>query len=400
MEHEVYVPLSLGAVRGAFADPGLVARCVPGLQPEPGGDPAAPTGRLRLRIGSSTITYRGSAVLAPEGDGLRVEARGEEARGSGSARVALRVVARPVPDGAGTTLAFSGSAEGTGRLGDAFTPEQRATAARRLFDRFAETLTEELARVAEPPPVAGGIGEPGDNERVIPGIPAAPEPEAAAAAAAGQESQDPAGEEAPSRRGPRPAAHGAEEPAGEAVAEEDLSREGLAGDELAPEDLVAGDLAEDLAGDVAGDLAGDLAGEFPGEGLPGEEAGGEPGAGGGAFAGGEGEFPGEFLADELAGELAEEAAEEGLVAEGLEVEELATAGADDPEPEADFARRTMIGRSAEEVDHAPPRGRYAPEPAPGRSPGSPAALRWAAPAAALALASAVVLGRVLRRRRS
>ncbi|MDQ1028174.1 carbon monoxide dehydrogenase subunit G [Streptomyces umbrinus] len=66
--------------------------------------------------------------------------------------------------------------------------------------------------------------------------------------------------------------------------------------------------------------------------------------------------------------------------------------------EAAHARRTMIGRSAEEVDHAPPRGRYAPVPAP-EATGPSAALRWAAPAAALLLASAVVLGRALRKRR-
>jgi hypothetical protein len=58
----------------------------------------------------------------------------------------------------------------------------------------------------------------------------------------------------------------------------------------------------------------------------------------------------------------------------------------------------MIGRSAEEVDHAPPRGRYAPVPAP-ESGSAAATLRWAAPAAAALVASAVVVGRVLRRRR-
>ncbi|GAA2317223.1 SRPBCC domain-containing protein [Streptomyces kunmingensis] len=68
-----------------------------------------------------------------------------------------------------------------------------------------------------------------------------------------------------------------------------------------------------------------------------------------------------------------------------------------PEPAAAHARRTMIGRSAEEVDHAPPRGRYAPVPAPEGVTAS-ATLRWAAPAAALALASAIVVGRALRRR--
>ncbi|GGY20465.1 SRPBCC domain-containing protein [Streptomyces djakartensis] len=71
---------------------------------------------------------------------------------------------------------------------------------------------------------------------------------------------------------------------------------------------------------------------------------------------------------------------------------------DDGIAEAAHARRTMIGRSAEEVDHAPPRGRYAPVPAP-QTVTAPAPLRWAAPAAALAVASAIVAVRALRRRR-
>ncbi|MFE9448990.1 SRPBCC domain-containing protein [Streptomyces sp. NPDC006739] len=73
-------------------------------------------------------------------------------------------------------------------------------------------------------------------------------------------------------------------------------------------------------------------------------------------------------------------------------------GTGEPPAEAAHARRTMIGRSAEEVDHAPPRGRYAPVPAP-QTGTAGLALRWAAPAAALALASAIVVGRALRRRR-
>ncbi|WP_326579748.1 SRPBCC domain-containing protein [Streptomyces sp. NBC_00481] len=70
----------------------------------------------------------------------------------------------------------------------------------------------------------------------------------------------------------------------------------------------------------------------------------------------------------------------------------------EPPAEAAHARRTMIGRSAEEVDHAPPRGRYAPVPAP-ETVSARATLRWAAPAAALAVASAIVVSRALRKRR-
>ncbi|MGC9540075.1 SRPBCC family protein [Streptomyces sp. UG1] len=89
---------------------------------------------------------------------------------------------------------------------------------------------------------------------------------------------------------------------------------------------------------------------------------------------------------------AEEAGEaEETVSEG-------GSGEDAPVAEAAHARRTMIGRSAEEVDHAPPRGRYAPVPAP-QTVAPSTTLRWAAPAAALVVASAIVAGRILRRRR-
>ncbi|WP_336323511.1 SRPBCC domain-containing protein [Streptomyces lavendofoliae] len=82
----------------------------------------------------------------------------------------------------------------------------------------------------------------------------------------------------------------------------------------------------------------------------------------------------------------------------FEVPDIPEGALADPGAEAAHARRTMIGRSAEEVDHAPPRGRYAPTPGP-ETASTTAALRWLAPAAALALASAVVVGRALRRRK-
>jgi hypothetical protein len=85
-----------------------------------------------------------------------------------------------------------------------------------------------------------------------------------------------------------------------------------------------------------------------------------------------------------------------LAGEGFEVEEKP--GSEDAMAEAAHARRTMIGRSAEEVDHAPPRGRYAPVPPP-EATAARATLRWAAPAAALALASAIAVTRALRKRR-
>lgn len=92
-----------------------------------------------------------------------------------------------------------------------------------------------------------------------------------------------------------------------------------------------------------------------------------------------------------------DALDDDVLGEGERVSE-GFVDAGEPPAEAAHARRTMIGRSAEEVDHAPPRGRYAPVPPPEQVSGS-VTLRWAAPAAALVVASVIVAGRVLRRRR-
>lgn len=312
MEHEVYVPFPVGTVRQALTEPERVARCVPGVQLDADAAPRNPVGRLRLRIGSSTITYRGTLTVsaAAEGEGsgnggpddggtgdgatgdggvaavVTVEAKGTETRGDGSVALTLAVRLSPATEpGPGTTLACSGTVHGDGRLAEATDQSARA-AGRRLLDRFAENLAADLRQR----PVAGQTGD-----------------------------------------GP---------PAGGAAG---TAGPGVSGTEVPPSSLD-----------------------------PGSDE--EPGS------------------DEDA-EDAFRAARDGHPehAYGHDPDGLAPA-------EAAHARRTMIGRSAEEVDHAPPRGRYAPVPAP-EPHATSVALRWAAPAAAVVLASAVVVGRVLRRRR-
>ncbi|MEV5508958.1 SRPBCC family protein [Streptomyces orinoci] len=277
MEHEVFVPFPVEAVRRVLSDPGRVARCVPGLQQdagEPGdaGDAGehggALAGRLRVRIGGSTITYRGELRLTERDGRYELSGEGTEARGAATVTLVLRAEAEPVPGG--TRLACTGSVDSAGRLAE-FDEKTVQGVARRLLDRFGAALAEELR--GEVPEVSGA--------------------------------------------------------------------------------------------------------ELPGSGLPGSELSGPEISG-----------PEPVTADGL---------EADVDAIDTEAVEEALLGEEEPPAEAAHARRTMIGRSAEEVDHAPPRGRYAPVPAPETVTGR-AALRWAAPAAVL-LASAVVVGRVLRRRR-
>ncbi|MFD7462639.1 MULTISPECIES: SRPBCC domain-containing protein [unclassified Streptomyces] len=276
MEHEVFVPVPADRLKAALADPARVARAVPGLQQEAGAEPVA--GRLKLRAGGTTITYRGSVRVSARDDGsYAVAGDGTETRGTGTVKLALILRLRTQDDG--TALAFEGTAAADGRITE-LPAEAVASAVSRLLNRFGENLGAEAA----------GTSEAADTSET--------------------------------------------ETESEAVSVFDT--------EIPPSSL-------DRDADDEAD----------------EEAGGNP--------------------DEATGD---------------DAASLTRDFAESPAPpaEAAHARRTMIGRSAEEVDHAPPRGRYAPVPAP-QTVVPNSTLRWAAPAAALVVASAIVVGRALRRRR-
>ncbi|ARF62669.1 carbon monoxide dehydrogenase [Streptomyces violaceoruber] len=327
MEHEVFVPVPVPTLLRTLGDPARVARCVPGFQQDADASASPLAGRLKLRAGGHTITYRGELRLTGPGDGdgpdgprLSVTGTGAEARGDGAVEVAL-TLALTAKDG-GTTLTYSGTAEGDGRLAE-LEDGAALAAAHRLLDRFTQQLVTE------------SLAERGEGEAEV-------------------KAEEDAGTDADA---------GAED-AGTDIGAEGAGRD--AGAEDAGTDTGAGSTGTDADADSAGtDDAGgdrDRVGEGPDD-AP-RSVYDSP-------------VPPPSL-DPVAG--------------------VEFSVPDEPTAEAAHARRTMIGRSAEEVDHAPPRGRYAPVPSMDAG-GTNTTLRWVAPAAALALASAVVLGRALRRRR-
>ncbi|MFD9542560.1 SRPBCC domain-containing protein [Streptomyces sp. NPDC060022] len=326
MEHEVFVPVPAASLRRTLGDPARVARCVPGLQQDADASVGPLTGRLKIRIDGHTITYRGTLTLTGRGDdAFLVSGKGVEARGAGSAKLSL-TVGLTETDG-GTTVAFSGSASGEGRIVEL---EEAAAlaAAQRLLDRFTQQLvTESLAAR--------------DAQETAPG--AAPGP--------GQAS----GDDQASGDGSRPGSgSGSDEPGAADSTPDDASKP-------APS-------------------ASDASGSEPSASEP---SASEPSE---ASASGEVRDKGSVFDAPVPPPSLDPAAE------------LEFTVPDGPPAEAAHARRTMIGRSTEEVDHAPPRGRYAPVPSQDDMTAG-VTLRWIAPAAALAIASAVVVGRALRRRR-
>ncbi|MFE5967592.1 SRPBCC family protein [Streptomyces sp. NPDC056463] len=336
MEHEVFVPVPAEVLRVTLADPARVARCVPGLQQDAEEGPLA--GRLKIRAGGNTITYRGALRLTERGGVIAVEGKGTEVRGKGSVQLSLAIALTPVADG--TTLAFTGAVKGAGRLSD-LSEEAREAAAQRLIGKFVESLAAAAQH--------GGA----ENGRAVNGRAVKESDDASGAEATG------AGTEATGS-----GATGTEATGSEARTESE--RESASGSLSGPESV---DDAMDAIDDDEADSDSD-----------GVDDGVEEPHRPSVF---ETPVPPPSL-DPFQGGDFEEAPVEYP--------------AEPPAAEAAHARRTMIGRSAEEVDHAPPRGRYAPVPAP-ESTSAGATLRWIAPAAALALASAVVVGRALRRRR-
>ncbi|GGQ61371.1 hypothetical protein GCM10010216_23990 [Streptomyces flaveolus] len=132
----MFVPVPAERLRDVLADPVRVARAIPGLQQDAGAEPVA--GRLKVRIGSHSITYRGSLRLSARDDGAYVvEGDATESRGTGAVALALVLHVRDA-DG-GTTLAFTGTATADGRVTEL--PEESVTSATiRLVTRFAENL--------------------------------------------------------------------------------------------------------------------------------------------------------------------------------------------------------------------------------------------------------------------
>ncbi|GHI47360.1 hypothetical protein [Streptomyces albidoflavus] len=344
MEHEVFVPVPAEALRVALRAPATAVRGVPGLQLDPAADGGAEgaagalTGRLRLRLDGRTITYRGTLRLTTEADGTYVfEVEGGEARGTGHGRATVRLRLTPAEGGTRVALEVRSRVEGRGARLD---PAAAERGIRALLTQAVEALAGDAggrAGASGQGPADAGQGAGGDAG-ALQDAPVGGTP-AAGPDTAGED------ERAGDRKQPEDEARGEESEA--ETAGDGPKPQGPTGltddDEITPEELAAALHSRDGAEDED-----------------------------------------EFDEDEV--DLDEE------VEEVIEVPDIEPA-------EAAHARRTMIGRSAEEVDHAPPRGRYAPVPAPSSST-TTATLRWAAPAAALVVASAVVVGRALRRRSS
>ncbi|MEV4092582.1 SRPBCC family protein [Streptosporangium saharense] len=147
-EHEFTVPVPVERAWTTLLDVERVAPCLPGatLETVQGDDM---TGRIRVKVGPITLTYRGKATFEEvdeQGRTLTIQASGKETRGPGTA--SATVVAHLRPEEGRTRVSVDTSFTVTGRPAQ-FGRGVMSEVGARLVERFARNLSELLQEAPE-----------------------------------------------------------------------------------------------------------------------------------------------------------------------------------------------------------------------------------------------------------
>ncbi|TXK35907.1 SRPBCC family protein [Nonomuraea sp. C10] len=168
-EHEFTVPVPIEQAWAVLLDVERVAPCLPGAALD-SVEGQQFTGRMKVKVGPITVTYRGSAAFEDvdkDSHTLTIQASGKEARGSGTAAATVKARLTPV-DGA-TSVTVETTFNVTGRPAQ-FGRGVMAEVGAKLIDRFAANLADLFAEPAQEPQQEAAAEEPA--ERHLAAVPA------------------------------------------------------------------------------------------------------------------------------------------------------------------------------------------------------------------------------------
>jgi carbon monoxide dehydrogenase subunit G len=160
LDHEFTVPVPVDQAWPVLLDVERIAPCMPGATLDSvDGDEF--TGRLKVKLGAMTITYRGAARIASRDETthtVSIEGTGKEARGSGTASATVQ--AQLHDEGERTRVTVHTKLNVTGRPAQ-FGRNILSEVGGKLVGRFADNLAEEITReptteVAEDATAAAG----------------------------------------------------------------------------------------------------------------------------------------------------------------------------------------------------------------------------------------------------
>jgi carbon monoxide dehydrogenase subunit G len=149
LDHSFIVPVPPDRAWEVLLDVERIAPCMPGATVEEF-DGEVVTGRIKVKVGPVSLTYRGTAKFTerdPDTRTVVVDASGKETRGAGTASAAVR--ASLVPSGEGTEVSMHTSMNVTGRPAQ-FGRGVIAEVGGKLVEKFAENLAQMISD--------GGVG--------------------------------------------------------------------------------------------------------------------------------------------------------------------------------------------------------------------------------------------------
>jgi carbon monoxide dehydrogenase subunit G len=146
MDHSFTVPVPPERAWDVLLDVEKIAPCMPGATVDEF-DGEVVTGRIKVKVGPVSLTYRGTAKFTerdPDARVILLEASGKETRGAGTASATVRATLEPESGGEGTTATMHTTMNVTGRPAQ-FGRGVMVEVGGKLVEQFAQNLRQLIA---------------------------------------------------------------------------------------------------------------------------------------------------------------------------------------------------------------------------------------------------------------
>jgi carbon monoxide dehydrogenase subunit G len=146
MDHSFTVPVPPDRAWDVLLDVQRIAPCMPGASVD-NFDGEVVTGRIKVKVGPVSLTYRGTAKFTerdPDAKVILLEASGKETRGAGTASATVRATLEPESGGEATKASMHTTMNVTGRPAQ-FGRGVMVEVGGKLVEQFAENLRQLIA---------------------------------------------------------------------------------------------------------------------------------------------------------------------------------------------------------------------------------------------------------------
>src|SRR5256884_6699045 len=146
MDHSFTVPVPPERAWDVLLDVERIAPCMPGASVDEF-DGEVVTGRIKVKVGPVSLTYRGTAKFTERDPDARVivlEASGKETRGAGTASATVRATLEPESGGEATKATMHTTMNVTGRPAQ-FGRGVMVEVGGKLVEQFAQNLRQLIA---------------------------------------------------------------------------------------------------------------------------------------------------------------------------------------------------------------------------------------------------------------